>query len=118
MKKIHLLSMFFMLLSANLLSQYSTDWIRPADNIAKTGCTIVRDSSDNVFVTGYIQSQNIYTRKYNKFGALQWEKISPSGIASNYEKPVWTSAGIRCWSSPVEMFFRNERINLTISIIE
>jgi hypothetical protein len=77
--------------STNLLAQYSTDWIRPADNIAKTGKMIARDSLDNLFVTGYIQSQNIYTRKYNKFGALQWEKISTSGIASNYEKPVWIS---------------------------
>ncbi|MBL0358034.1 MAG: T9SS type A sorting domain-containing protein [Chitinophagaceae bacterium] len=91
MKKIHLLLVFFMLFTASLSAQYTTDWIRPADNIYKTGSMIARDSSDNVFVTGYIQSQNIYTRKYNKFGALQWEKTSSSGIASNYEKPVWTS---------------------------
>jgi len=52
---------------------------------------VARDSLDNVFVTGYIQSQNTYTRKYDRFGVLQWEKISTAGTAGNYGKPVWTS---------------------------
>lgn len=91
MKKAKLLFIAVLLSCSSLLAQYTTDWIRPADNIAKTGSIIARDSSDNVFVAGYIQSQNIYLRKYNKFGALQWEKNSSSGIASNYEKPVWAS---------------------------
>lgn len=91
MKKFPFFLLAILLTSADLLAQYSTDWIRPADNIAKTGTMIARDSSDNVFVTGAIQSQNIYTRKYNKFGVLIWEKTSASGIAGNYEKPVWTS---------------------------
>jgi len=89
MRKIIALLAYLLMVSGNLLAQYSTDWIRPADNYLKTGTMIARDSLDNLFVTGYIQAQNIYTRKYNKFGALQWEKISTSGIASNYEKPVW-----------------------------
>ncbi len=89
MKNSFLTSFIVFLFSMNTQAQYSTDWIRPADNIAKTGSMIARDSSDNLFVTGFIQSQNIYTRKYDKFGTLIWEKSTSSGIASNYEKPVW-----------------------------
>ncbi|MFZ1263703.1 MAG: GEVED domain-containing protein [Chitinophagaceae bacterium] len=78
-------------IAGNLLAQYSIDWVRPADNIQKTGVMITRDNSDNAIVTGYITSNNIYTRKYDKFGVLQWEKISTSGIAGNYERPVWVN---------------------------
>lgn len=67
------------------------DWIRPADNYLKTGVMMARDNSDNVIVSGFIQSQNIYTRKYDKFGNFLWEKISTSGIRSNYEKPLWVN---------------------------
>ena len=94
MKKFNILTAFILLASANLLAQYSTDWIRPADNYLKTGVMIARDISDNVIVTGYIQSQNIYTRKYDKFGNLMWEKTSTSGIHSNYEKPIWVNTDI------------------------
>ncbi len=83
------------LISCNLLSQYSTDWIRPADSYQKTGVMLVRDNSDNVIVTGYWVSNNIYTRKYDRFGNLQWEEVSTSGIPGNYEKPFW----INCDSS-------------------
>jgi hypothetical protein len=55
---------------------------------------IARDNADNVIVTGYIQSQNIYTRKYDKFGNFLWEKTSASGIKSNYEKPIWVNTDI------------------------
>ena len=89
MKKIYTLITFLILFSGISFAQYSTDWIRPADNYLKTGRMIARDNLDNLLVTGYIQSQNIYTRKYDKFGNLLWEKISTSGIQSNYEKPVW-----------------------------
>lgn len=88
MKQTNTLLTVLLLLSLNSLAQYTTDWIRPADNYQKTGTMVARDSLDNVFVTGYIQSQNTYTRKYDRFGVLQWEKISTSGIASNYEKPI------------------------------
>ena len=91
MKKLTILTAFSLLFSLNSFAQYTTDWIRPADNYIKNGAFIARDSLDNVIVTGYIQSENIYTRKYNKFGLLLWEKTSTSGVHSNYEKPVWTS---------------------------
>jgi hypothetical protein len=91
MKKI-VLPLITLLMGFSILSaQYSTDWIRPADNYQKSGTMIARDNADNVIVTGYIQSQNIYTRKYDKFGNFLWEKISTSGIQSNYEKPVWVN---------------------------
>lgn len=79
------------LCTGKLYSQYSTDWIRPADNFQKTGVMIARDKLDNVVVTGYITANNIYSRKYDKFGNLQWENSSSSGVASNYEKSVWAN---------------------------
>lgn len=80
-----------MLLSANLFAQYSTDWIRPADATAKTGTMIARDNQDNVIATSYAISNAAYTRKYNKFGVLQWEAISASGIQSEYERALWVT---------------------------
>lgn len=91
MKTLFRILVFTLFISTDLFAQYSTDWIRPADNYLKTGSMIARDLSDNVIVTGYIQSQNIYTRKYDKFGNFLWEKSSTSGIQSNYEKPVWVN---------------------------
>lgn len=91
MKKILLLLSCLMMVSINLLADYSTDWIKPADNYLKTGVMIARDKKDNVVVTGYIQTENIYTRKYDKFGNFLWEKSSASGISNNYEKPVWVN---------------------------
>src|SRR6476659_7685712 len=94
MKKTIILIGYLVVVSTTLLAQYSTDWIRPADNYLKTGVMIARDNSDNVIVIGYIQSQNIYTRKYDKFGNLLWEKSSTSGVHSNYERPVWVNTDI------------------------
>jgi hypothetical protein len=91
MKKIALTLSFLLVISAGLVAQYSTDWIKPADNYLKSGTMIARDIADNVIVTGYIQSQNIYTRKYDKFGNFLWEKTSLSGVQSNYEKSVWVN---------------------------
>jgi len=76
-------------LYATALAQYSTDWIRPADSYQKTGVHISRDQQDNVIATGYWISYNLFTRKYNKFGVLQWEAVSASGIPGNYERPSW-----------------------------
>jgi hypothetical protein len=89
MKKLITLLTCLLIVSGNLLAQYSTDWIRPAENSLKTGVMMARDNADNVIVTGKITSNNIYTRKYDKFGNFQWEKFSTSGIQSNYEKPYW-----------------------------
>ncbi|MFZ4707469.1 MAG: GEVED domain-containing protein [Bacteroidales bacterium] len=94
MKKILIILLNLFVGTISLNAQYSTDWIRPADNYQKTGSMIARDNSDNVIVTGYIQSQNIYTRKYDKFGNLLWEKTSTSGIQSNYEKPLWVNTDL------------------------
>ncbi len=91
MKKIALILLALLAVAVGVDAQYSTDWIRPADNYLKSGTMIARDNADNVIVTGYIQSQNIYTRKYDKFGNFLWEKTSSSGVQSNYEKPVWVN---------------------------
>lgn len=94
MKKIIPILICLLVVSAHGFAQYTTDWIRPADNYLKSGTMIARDNADNVIVTGYIQSENIYTRKYDKFGNFLWEKISTSGIHSNYEKPVWVNTDV------------------------
>ncbi len=52
---------------------------------------IARDNQDNVIATGYAISNAAYTRKYNKFGVLQWEAISASGIQSEYERALWVT---------------------------
>src|SRR6187551_1292119 len=90
MKKIYLIA-FTVLSSVFACANYSTDWIKPADNYLKSGTMIARDNADNLIVTGYIQAQNIYTRKYDKFGNLMWERTDSSGIHSNYEKPRWVN---------------------------
>ncbi len=91
MKQITIVTACILLFSANLFAQYSTDWIRPANAYQKTGVMIARDNQDNVIATGYWTSNNAYTRKYNKFGVLQWEAVSASGIAGNYERPNWVT---------------------------
>ncbi|MBK8611188.1 MAG: T9SS type A sorting domain-containing protein [Chitinophagaceae bacterium] len=91
MKKIYKITAFLLLLSTNVSAQYSTDWIRPADAYQKIGVMIARDNQDNVITTGYWTSYNMFTRKHNKFGVLQWEAMSASGIPGNYEKPLWVT---------------------------
>lgn len=91
MKTIYTLATLVLALAQNAYSQYSTDWIKPAESYQKTGVMIARDNLDNVIATGYWTSNNMYTRKYNKFGMLQWEAVSASGIASNYERPLWVT---------------------------
>ena len=88
MKKIFLLSCC-LLLSADIMASYSTDWIKTAGNNQKSGSMIARDKSNNLIVAGYITAQNMYTRKYDKFGNLLWEVSSTSGIPNLYEKPAW-----------------------------
>ncbi len=86
MKKSNKLIGFLLMISSNLFASYSTDWIRPADNYQKSGTMIARDKSDNLIVTGYITSNRMYTRKYDKFGNVIWEKTDSSGIHSVYEQ--------------------------------
>lgn len=92
MKKVFTSAVFLLVISIDLFSQYSTDWIRPAESGSKIGVMIARDNLDNVITTGYWTANNTYTRKYNKFGVLQWEAVSASGIAGNYERPLWVTA--------------------------
>ncbi len=88
--KIHIyLTGLFLFISSHLFATYSFDWLKTADGNQKTGTMIARDKSDNLFVAGYRTTQNIYTRKYDKFGNLQWEKTDSSGIHSIYQKPAW-----------------------------
>jgi len=91
MKKIYLLLASLLPVYFESAAQYSTDWIRPAEDYMKTGVMIARDNSDKVIVTGFITSNKIFTRKYDRFGNFQWEKFSESGIQSNYEKPRWVN---------------------------
>lgn len=91
MKKLLLHIALILLSIPNLFASFSTDWIKPADSNQKQGTMIARDKSDNLIVTGYIQANNIFTRKYDKFGTLIWAKTSSSGIAGNYEKPRWVN---------------------------
>ncbi len=94
MRKLIWLTGFSLALSLNVSGQYSTDWIRPAESYQKTGVMIARDNEDNVISTGYWTSNNTFTRKYNKFGVLQWEAVSASGMASIYERPLWVTTDI------------------------
>ena len=91
MKKVKLITAIILFFYSNLFAQYSTDWIRPAESYQKIGVMIARDNQDNAIATGYWTSNNMYTRKYNKFGVLQWEAMSASGIQSEYERPVWVT---------------------------
>ncbi|HRH47654.1 MAG TPA: GEVED domain-containing protein [Panacibacter sp.] len=70
---------------------YSVDWLRTADNYLKSGTMLARDNADNVVVAGQAVTSSIYTQKYDKFGNLQWERSSSSGIQSNYEAASWVN---------------------------
>lgn len=91
MRKI-LHSVIVLLFSATSFAQsYSLDWLRTADSYLKSGSMLTRDNADNVVVTGSAVTSSIYTRKYDKFGNLQWERSSSSGIQSNYETAKWVN---------------------------
>ncbi len=94
MKKLYLITASILFFYAQLFAQYSTDWIKPSETYQKIGVMIARDNQDNVIATGYWTANNIYTRKYNKFGVLQWEVMSASGIPGNYEKPLWVTTDV------------------------
>lgn len=85
---------FLLLASTNLFSQYTIDWINPCGNFNKIGVMSALDNLDNLIITGYFQSENIYTRKYDINGAFLWETIDSSGINGKYEKPIWLSCDI------------------------
>ncbi len=77
--------------TAAAFSNYSLDWLRTADSYLKSGAMIARDNLDNVVVAGSAVTSSIYIQKYDKFGNLQWERSSSSGIQSNYETSTWVN---------------------------
>lgn len=79
------------MISANLSAQYTLDWMNPAGNFNKIGSVMAVDHGDNLLVAGFLQSENMYTRKYDLGGTLLWETIDSSGIQSMYEKPLWVN---------------------------
>lgn len=89
MKKIILASSFLILTATNLFAQYNLDWMHPSGVDAKKSVMSVVDSDDNIIVTGYWQSYQIFTRKYDISGTLLWEVSDSSGIPSIYEKSNW-----------------------------
>ncbi|MBL8000450.1 MAG: hypothetical protein JNL05_00695 [Flavobacteriales bacterium] len=72
--------------------QYTVDWSEAAADINKQGELAARDSADNVIVTGYRPSYlgngHIYTRKYDKYGVLQWEAVDMTGATWKFERPT------------------------------
>lgn len=94
MKNLIFIVIFLCWSSSNLFSQYTLDWMNPSGMYNKTAVISVKDNLDNLIVTGYLQSENIYTRKYDIEGDFLWETIDSSGIHSNYQKPVWISCDI------------------------
>jgi hypothetical protein len=75
--------------TANLFAQYTFDWMHPAGDDQKQSVMSIVDSQDNVIVTGYWQSYQMFTRKYDISGTLLWEIADASGINSIYEKSNW-----------------------------
>lgn len=77
--------------SSNAIAQYTLDWEQNASFDQKQSVMSALDSQDNVVVTGYLQSNAMFTRKYDISGALLWEVSDVSGIQSIYEKPNWVN---------------------------
>lgn len=91
MKKQLLLLVYIFIISSNAFAQYTLDWERNANFDQKQSVMSAIDSQDNVVVTGYLQSNAMFTRKYDISGALLWEVSDSSGIQSIYEKPNWVN---------------------------
>ncbi|MEZ5013586.1 MAG: GEVED domain-containing protein [Chitinophagales bacterium] len=71
------------------LQAQELDWVRTTGTIYKQGTMIATDAADNVVSCGFLINNNIFVRKWDKFGNFLWEMESTSGVASNYEKPKW-----------------------------
>jgi hypothetical protein len=92
MKHKTILILFYVIaMTSNAIAQYNLDWQQNANNDSKTSVMSVVDSQDNIIVTGYLQSFQIFTRKYDLSGTLLWEAADSSGINSIYEKSNWVS---------------------------
>ncbi len=92
MKKINLILFCIVLLNTTKsLAQYILDWQQNASLDQKQTVMSAVDSLDNVVLTGYLQSNGMFTRKYTMSGTLLWEVQDSTGIQSNYEKPNWVN---------------------------
>lgn len=90
MKNKIIMAIFCLLIAAtNLFAQYTLDWQQNANWDQKQSVMSAVDSLDNVVVTGYLQSYQMFTRKYDISGTLLWEVTDSSGIQSIYEKSNW-----------------------------
>jgi len=72
-------------------AQFTLDWMNPAGEFNKIAVMSATDHLDNLVVTGYLQSNNIFTREYDINGNFLWEAIDSSGLPGLYEKPIWTT---------------------------
>jgi len=70
------------ILTTAAIADVTVDWVH--DGTATATWSAV-DKNDNVFVTSWDGS--IYTRKFDKFGVLQWEKNYTTPILFNYLYP-------------------------------
>ena len=87
MKK-KLLFLFGLMLTGTLCyASFSIDWIRKPDLLANIGAAITRDAADNVYTLTNNEG-SIYLEKRNRFGVFQWQQISSTTVALNYERPV------------------------------
>lgn len=79
-------------LSIQLMAQYTLDWLQSSDEAQKQSIMSTVDSQDNIIVTGFWQSYQIFTRKYDISGTLLWEVADASGTSGLYEKPNWINS--------------------------
>ena len=91
MRKILQLLLMLVIVTCATAQNYSLDWLRTADSYLKSGTMLAKDQDNNVIVTGAAVTSAIYTRKFDKFGNLLWERSSFSGIQSNYETATWVN---------------------------
>lgn len=86
-----MLGCLLLFITSDSTAQYTLDWQQNASLDQKQSVMSVVDSLDNIIVTGYLQSNQMFTRKYDIAGTLLWEVPDASGIQSIYEKPNWIS---------------------------
>ena len=92
MKKLIISTGLFLFITMSLFAQYTFDWMQGAGNYSKNSVMSTVDSEDNLIVTGYWQSYQIFTRKYDISGTLLWEVDDASGTSGLYEKPNWINS--------------------------
>jgi hypothetical protein len=79
-KKILMAIVCFFTAVTTVFAQYTIDWQQNASQDQKQSVMSTVDSQDNIIVTGYLQNNQIFTRKYDISGAFLWESIDSSGI--------------------------------------